>query len=181
MSLSGGVDDGFNHIHSTLIGASDDILGRIAYSFYKQQKVEFLHAFRTEHGRAPSDAELQVFYVTANSPASISSYLTNAEALSRDFVSAVLAEDLKELKHRSDQELNKIVRSFRPNFWLGVAQNLFSSVLFALLIGVMVFTAWSSKFGASHVIEQVMGVEFRGNAPSPRVPVQEPAPARRDP
>lgn len=165
---------GFNHIYGTLVEAPDDILGIIAYSFYKQQKIEFLQAYQTEHGRTPSDAELRVFYVTSNSPASLASYRTKAELLSREFVYAALEGDIKEIEERSDRELNRLVKSFRPNFWQGVTQNLFSSVLFVLLIGVIVFTAWSSKLGTSHVLEQVLGVEIRGSTPAPPAPSQAP-------
>lgn len=170
----------FNDIYSTLVEDSDDILGIIAYSFYKQQKIEFLQAFQAENGRAPSDAELRVFYVTSNSPASLTSYRTKAEALSREFVDAVLAEELRNIEERSDQELNRRVKSFRPNFWSAVAQNIFSSVLFVLLIGVIVFVSWSSKFGTSHAIEQIMGVEIRSKAPDLPAPTQEGVIAPRD-
>ncbi len=169
MSTSGKVD-GFNYIYSTLVGHPDDLLGIVAYSFYKQQKIEFMRAFSAEHDRAPHDAELRAFHIASNSPASIAMYRAKADSLARDFVRTVLAREVDEVQERSDQELNRLVRSFRPNFWLGVAQSLFSSVLFVLLIGVIVFVAWSSKFGAFHVIGEVMGVEIRDSVPAPRSP-----------
>ena len=154
-------DDGYNYIYSELVEDSDDILGIIAYSFYKQQKIEFIRAFQDKQNRHPSDDELKVFYITSNSPASFASYKTKAEVLAREFVDAVVGEQLQEMQEKSDLELTKRVKSLRPNFWQGVAQNIFASLLFVLLIGVVLFLAWSSKYGATQAVEQIMGVEIR--------------------
>lgn len=154
-------DDGYNYIYSELVEDSDDILGIIAYSFYKQQKIEFIRAFQEKHSRHPSDDELKVFYITSNSPASFASYKTKAEVLAREFVDAVVGEQLQEMQEKSDFELTKRVKNLRPNFWQGVAQNIFASLLFVLLIGVVLFVSWSSKYGATQAVEQVIGVEIR--------------------
>lgn len=164
-------DEGYNYIYSELVEDSDDILGIIAYSFYKQQKIEFIQAFNEKYSRSPSDDELKTFYVTSNSPASLASYRTKAEALSREFVEAVLGEQIAEIEERADKELSRRIKSLRPNFWQGVAQNIFASALFVVLIGVVVFMAWSAKYGAIQAIEQVMGIEIRDKITKPEPPV----------
>jgi hypothetical protein len=165
MSTSEG-SDGYNNIFSELVDDPDDILGIIAYSFYKQQKIEFIQAFRAKHSRPPSEADLNTFYITSNSPASLASYKTKAEALSREFIDAVLGQEIAELKEQSDKELIRRIKSLRPGFWMSVAQNVFASVLFVILLGVVVFVAWSSRFGATQAIEQIMGVHITDTAPA---------------
>lgn len=51
--------DGYNYIYSELVEDADDILGIIAYSFYKQQKIEFIQAFTEKHGRPPGQMWLR--------------------------------------------------------------------------------------------------------------------------
>jgi hypothetical protein len=154
-------DEGYNYIYSKLVEDPDDLLGIIAYSFYKQQKIEFIQAFKQENGRVPTTDELKTFFLTSNSPASIASYKAKAEALSREFIDTVLGEEIAEIQDRSDKELTARVRTLRPTFWSGVAQNIFASVLFVLLVGVILIFTWSWKYGATHVIEQVMDVEIK--------------------
>ena len=161
------MDDGYNYIYSRLVESPDDMLGIIAYSFYKKQKIEFISTFKQKHSRLPSDSELEVFYLASNGEASISSYRTKAENLSRNFVDAVLGEQLKIIKEQSDLELVSRVRGLRPAFWQSVAQNVFASVLFVLLIGVLVFFTWSFRFGFSEALQQMMGVEFVNKSDSP--------------
>lgn len=172
MSTSQG-NGGYNNIYSELVDDPDDILGIIAYSFYKQQKIEFIQAFRESHSRAPNNDELQTFFLTSNSPASLASYRTKAEALSREFIDAVQGEHLQAVQEQSDKELTRRVKSLRPAFWAGVAQNVFASLLFVILLGVIVFVAWSSKFGIAQAVEQITGWHISESRP-PAKPGSEP-------
>lgn len=154
-------DDGYNYIYSKLVDDDDDILGIISYSFYKQQKIEFIREIQEKHARRPNDDELRAFNITSNSPASLESFKVKAEALSREFVEAVLDEQIKEIQGNSDQELAQRVKALRPIFWQGIAQNILASLLFVLFIGLIVFTAWSSKYGFTQAVEQIMGVNIQ--------------------
>jgi hypothetical protein len=160
-------DDSYNYIYCELVDDPDDILGIIAYSFYKQQKIEFFQAFHEKNSRAPSEDELKTFYITSNSPASLASYRTKADALTQEFVNTVLGEQISEIQAQSDRELTTRIKSLRPNFWNGVAQNIFASVLFVLLIGLVMFFTWSLKYGPVHVIEQMAGVSISEKATKP--------------
>ena len=171
-------DDGYNYIYSKLVDDNNDILGIIAYSFYKRQKIEFLRNIQEKHNRCASADELRIFKITSNSEEALESYKVKAEALAREFIDAVLDEQIKEIQNNSDQELIRQVKSIRPTFWWGVAQNAFASLLFVILIGLVMFVAWSSKYGLQQAVEQVMGVniqEQHPTAPAPsNPPVHEP-------
>jgi hypothetical protein len=158
---------GYNYIYSELVEDSDDILGIIAYSFYKQQKIDFIQAFNEKNERSPTDEEMNVFFITSNSAASLASYRIKAETLARDFVNTVLADQLQEIQNKSDQELTKRIKTLSPPFWQGVAQNIFASILFVLLIGLMFFLSWSSKLSATSLIEHIMDVEIHDRAATP--------------
>lgn len=154
----------YNPIYCKLVEDTDDILGIIAYSFYKQKKLEFVRAFLAKESRPPTDAELEVFYLTANGEASLSSYRTKAEALSLEFLHAALAERIETLQEESERELMRRMESLRPSFWAGVLQNIIASVSFVVVIGAILFIAWSVKFGPTDVLKQITGYEIQAPA-----------------
>lgn len=153
-------EDGYNFIYSKLVDDPSDILGKIAYSFYKQQKIEFIADYKKRFSKEPTQEALEVFHLTSNSAAAISSYRTKAETLAKGFAEAVFHEQLKENKDRLERELVEKVKSIRPAFWLGVVQSLIASLLFVLLIGVIVFSSWSYQYSVSQAFQQMMGIEF---------------------
>jgi hypothetical protein len=69
-----------------------------------------------------------------------------------------LADEAKELEALYLAKANNEIRSSRPGFWKGVSQSVMGSGLFTLLIGCLVFFAWSLKQGPRQVIEQVFDV-----------------------
>ncbi|WP_155758532.1 hypothetical protein [Xanthomonas arboricola] len=160
-------EDGYNFIYAKLVDDPDDILGKIAYSFYKQQKIEFIADYKDKFSREPSASDLEIFYLASNSAAAISSYKNKAETLARDFAEALFNEQLNENKERLERELIGKVKSLRPAFWQSVAQNLVASFIFVLVIGVIVFAAWSSQFSVSQALQQMMGVDFVSKNKSP--------------
>ena len=44
----------YNFIYSKLVDDKDDIVGHIAYSLYKNEKIEFIEAFKKENSREPN-------------------------------------------------------------------------------------------------------------------------------
>lgn len=159
----------YNSIYGKLVEDSDDILGIIAYSFYKQKKHEFVRAILAKESRPPTDAELEVFYVTSNGEASLSSYRTKAEALSLEFLHAALAEQVEAIHETSERELMRRMETFKPSFWSGVLQNMIASGSFVVVIGAILFIAWSVKFGPAEVLKEVTGYQIQAPASQPLV------------
>ena len=51
----------YNHIYNALVADDNDIVGKLAYSQYKRQKIEYSLAFNEKHGELPNDATLRRF------------------------------------------------------------------------------------------------------------------------
>lgn len=62
----------YNFIYRELVKDEADVIGVIAYSVYKRQKIEYIESIRAEHARSPDRQVIeQVFDVTiSNNPAS---------------------------------------------------------------------------------------------------------------
>ncbi|MNL82006.1 hypothetical protein D3C87_2092690 [compost metagenome] len=56
------------------------------------------------------------------------------------------------------------MESLRPSFWAGVLQNIIASVSFVVVIGAILFIAWSVKFGPTDVLKQITGYEIQAPA-----------------
>jgi hypothetical protein len=150
--------DEYNFIYKELVADESDILGRLAYSLYKQQKIEYILAFQEKNGIAPVNSDLTAFHGVSNSASQLASYRNQAAKLALGFLDTSLANEARELEELYSAKADHEIRSARPGFWKGVAQSLIGSGMFALLIGCFVFFTWSLKQGPRQVIEQVFDV-----------------------
>ena len=69
-----------NGIFRSLVSDDGDIAGLVAYSIYKQNKLDWLAAFETAKGRAPDDAELASYIIGEGTPRRLATYRHLAEA-----------------------------------------------------------------------------------------------------
>ncbi len=69
-----------NGIFRSLVANDSDIAGLVAYSIYKQNKLDWLAAFETAIDRAPNDAELASYIIGEGTPRRIATYRHLAEA-----------------------------------------------------------------------------------------------------
>ncbi len=63
-----------NAVFVNLVREDGDIIGLVAYSIYKQNKVDWLHAFQKSLGREPTDAELNAYIIGESTPRRLGIY-----------------------------------------------------------------------------------------------------------
>ncbi|SLM31655.1 hypothetical protein MTBBW1_410010 [Desulfamplus magnetovallimortis] len=56
-----------NYIYSELVEGKNDVIGALAYSLYKQQKIECITDFEKKYERRPTEEELAPFKEISNS------------------------------------------------------------------------------------------------------------------
>ncbi|MFK3943185.1 hypothetical protein ACI2KC_16110 [Pseudomonas monteilii] len=172
---------GYNFIYTELVKNEDDILGIIAYSLYKRQKIEFIKAFKAKHGRDPTDADLSHFHEVSNSSFQLQAYRDQADKLAQDFLTISLETRAEALEQYYETKTTDAIRGYKPSFWLGVSQGVVASIIFVLLLGVLVIFTWSLNQGPRQVIEQIFDVKILNNPSAPRDSAGESdAPARPD-
>lgn len=69
-----------SEIFSKLVSGDQDIVGLVAYSIYKQNKIEWMRAFEERNGRAPNDQEFAAYIIGENTPRRVSTYRFLAES-----------------------------------------------------------------------------------------------------
>lgn len=151
-----------------MVKDEDDIIGMIAYSFYKSQKIEHIENFRARNGRSPTDDELDHFHQMSNASSQLESYRIKAISLVREFLEESLSEKSKELDRHYAERSRDEIRSTKPSFWFGVSQGVMASIIFAVLLGGIVFLSWSARIGVKDAAGEVFNVEIKEKpAPSP--------------
>lgn len=132
----------YNYIYAQLVGKDADLVGHIAYSFYKKSKIEYIEK-QQQGGRFITDAELIPFNDFSSSESSIESYRIKAELLVEGFIERVLDSELnsfnKQVINQQAEILKSIIKPIIPSFWNNVWIGLLSSFLFALLVAAFFF------------------------------------------
>ena len=78
---AGTIDPGDrNNVFGHLVHDDRDIAGLVAYSIYKQHKLDWLRAFEGAKGRAPDDDELASYIIGEGTPRRLATYRHLAEA-----------------------------------------------------------------------------------------------------
>ncbi len=66
-------------VFTSLVREDGDIAGLVAYSIYKQNKLDWLQAFEVAKGRAPNDDELASYIIGESTPRRLATYRHLAE------------------------------------------------------------------------------------------------------
>ena len=80
LAVSDSGDGDRNIVFTSLVSADNDITGLVAYSIYKQNKLDWLIAFTKAVGREPNEAELAAYIIGESTPRRLATYRHLAEA-----------------------------------------------------------------------------------------------------
>ncbi|MGD0635768.1 MAG: hypothetical protein ABSA13_16175 [Beijerinckiaceae bacterium] len=69
-----------NLVFSSLVRGDGDITGLVAYSIYKQNKLDWLQAFEAAKSRAPDEAEVSAYIIGESTARRLATYRHLAEA-----------------------------------------------------------------------------------------------------
>lgn len=148
----------YNFIYRQLVDDDNDILGIIAYSLYKRQKIEFIENFKKKYGQEPQEADFKSFNEFSSSDLQLNSYINEASALAKTFLDSSLAEEAAVLDKQYSDESTAKIKAAKPSFWFGVWQGVVASFIFVILVGILVFFTWSLKQGPRQAIESIFAV-----------------------
>lgn len=138
-----------NDIYTKLVQDQYDFIGKIAYSIYKEDKINYFTSFVEENNREPNESELEQFIIISSLPSTLDRYRLEAENLLHIFLDHTLSDAIDENVEKVRDNYTILIRNevekLKPTgFWVGVWQNIASSLVitafFALLLLIMNFT-----------------------------------------
>ena len=132
----------YNYIYERLVVSEEDLIGHIAYSIYKSNKIEYIEKFKKEHnGIAPTDDDLRPFHDMSCTDSTISLYLMKAEAIAHDYIEEVLVGFKKDIEKdyilKQNQHLESIIEPLKPKKGKQFLHSLLASMLGAFLLALL--------------------------------------------
>lgn len=137
-----------NLIYTQLVRDNSDAVGMFAYALYKQQKMAFFERIDTQHGRLPTNDELESFHMTSTLPPSIHGYREQAEALVSAFLNEALEQKIEQIEasvkdsiiasHLVDIKAQISHKKTFNGWFASVAENLTVNIVTILIIGALV-------------------------------------------
>lgn len=132
----------FNFIYDKLVDERNDILGHIAYSIYKQDKIDFIKS-KEEKDLEVTEDILKPFHEISSSQSSIESYKMKADIVMQAFfentISSIYLDIEEETKENHTQLLKDTIKPLTSGFWRSVLAGLVSAFIFALLLAAIAF------------------------------------------
>lgn len=84
-------------VYETLIARGGEVVGALAYSFYKQHKVEWIIEYTNTHNVPPDDHALSAFSATATLPGMMQGYLERGQTLAQHFLTTGLEQKIMDI------------------------------------------------------------------------------------
>ena len=109
----------YNFIYEELVRYDGDMVGRIAYSLYKREKIAFIEQYKKANdGRDPSTKDFDNFHATCHNPERIRMYRNEALAMLQDFMGESFEETSKQIladfTKDQDEHLTKVIKPLLP-------------------------------------------------------------------
>lgn len=150
----------YNTIYNSLVRDENDIAGIIAYSVYKRQKIEYINNFQKDKHQLPNDEDLKAFTDMSVAPSQLEFYQNEAAFLTEEFLTNVLAEDIKEREALFTTKVHAELSNIKPNHLLDIIKGATGSLVFVLLTGVLYFAVWSFSASPTALLEEIFDVEI---------------------
>ena len=146
----------YNFIYSKLVQSESDMIGHIAYSLYKQEKVSWIEDHKKAcGGKEPTETEFKRYHEACCSGQRINNYRIMANSILQEFMGGstdVVAEQVarevssKVTQHINDNIANRIPEpeSMGSRYFHGIAQSILAAVILAVVIWLLIVVV--SKF-----------------------------------
>lgn len=155
----------YNFIFRRLVDNDTDLVGLLAYSIYKKEKIEYIEKYVRDNGHDPSEDELNTFHQFTQSDAHLQQYLTTAEGNISGFVDNLMQAKADQVETFYRSAYKETVKESGHGYWYGVFQGVVSSFAYTLLLGLLVFFLWAKDIGPKEIIEKVFNVHIVPGSP----------------
>ena len=157
----------YNFIYSRLVKDKSDMIGHIAYSLYKQEKVSWIEGHKQGNdGKEPTD----------NYRAMATSILQEFMGGSTDMMAEQVAREVsdKVTQHINDNIANRIPKteSLGSRYFHGIMQSILAAVILAVVIWLLIVVV--SRFSIGDI-----EIEFKKKKPAQTEQVQKQIPEFR--
>lgn len=160
----------YNFIYSRLVQSESDMIGHIAYSLYKNEKISWIEGRKKDNGgKEPTEAEFKKYHEACCSEQRINNYRAMAGSILQTFMGGstdMMAEQVaREVSDKVTAHINKniaprmpIQESMGSRYFHGIMQSILAAVILAVVIWLLIVVV--SKFSIGD-----LEIEFRKKEP----------------
>lgn len=156
----------YNFIYKELVEDKNDIIGHIAYSLYKDDKIDYIKSKKQDIGEI-SDDDLKPFHEISSTTSSIESYRIKAEIFMQAFFENTLQEMKEDIEKQTIENqtdiLKEIVKPLAPSFWLTLKQNILAGLTITAIIALLILVINFSMDGFWETIGKMFNLEIKPN------------------
>lgn len=133
----------YSPVYNKIVHDEADIIGHIAYSMYKDEKIRFIEDFKNKHSVDDlSEDDIRYFNDINSSDTSIKRYRDSASLILQSFLDNSVSEAIDTAEKDMNQEhLNALKEIIKPvtSFWKGVFQSIVGAFAFTLILCFIIF------------------------------------------
>lgn len=131
----------YNFIYSKLVESETDIIGHIAYSLYKTDKIDFINEFKRNNEKDPEEEDFNLFHLTLGGEGQLERYKMEANLILQNFCNNTLETTIKEIEKIKEanirSSLKEIVHELNPKTWKSILSNIAYSFVGAFLLAIL--------------------------------------------
>jgi hypothetical protein len=143
--------------YKNLVQNDRDLIGLIAYSLYKQDKLAFVDDHKSVGGE-PDDPQMETFCRASNLPNRIASYRESAASLLQRLNGEVLEGAIDEVKTDYQAELtDQVDKLTPPSLSHEVAVHCMAGVLVWAVVALLIFCALVARNGFQTTVHGLTG------------------------
>lgn len=130
----------YNYIYKQLVENESDLIGHIAYSLYKSDKIQYIENFKNKHNVEDlEESDLAHFHDVSNMESSIKRYRNTALDILQEFSNNVITEQVGQIESDFENHLKKIVIPLKTKWWEAILQSVIGAFVFAVILAAFAF------------------------------------------
>ena len=154
----------YNYIYSQLVKDQNDVVGMLAYSIYKQHKIEFIEDFKKKKNAAPTDSDIENFIMSSVTPSQLEKYRESANAVLSEIVARSVQTELMSVDYDVQKALEPVIKKHSCSSVKTIFLNIAASFIFSILLVIIFILGYTTESGlrkkTKAVIETIQDVQI---------------------
>lgn len=142
-------------VYTSLVEQDNDLVGLVAYSIYKRDKLSFKEKQRTELGREATHCELVAFARGVCLDGPVAGYRQRATDILQQMYDELVAVQTAEIEKQYESRLKKELKEAHP-FWREVLVHFAATVLLVALGGLLALYSLGKNAGVKQTLSDAL-------------------------
>lgn len=156
-----------NYIYSKLVSHDSDIIGMVAYGYYKHHKIEFIKSIKKKYNREPNEQEWEAFSVASTTDDQLEKYLSRADSKLATFVMNTTGEQIRESERKMLENYQENIRKVLPSNWKTVFLGIIGSFIFSIVVTICIILAAFSEKDKAEAVNKMINKSLQEKVETP--------------